>query len=175
MKKIVFIGIYMLLLVSCKTYLDKNNNNIDNEAFYLEYYEDYNKLVYKPTVGVIMDTEKHNKQHYETKIPKKIINWRIINGVFYLEFGSNQIIIIDAGYSKPERRKQEWSLSDISSDLINKYMYRYDKNFEEDVKPKKKKTTKLYSDGKTKIILYNTNSNEFNNYHSLLKSFKYIN
>lgn len=168
----------IITLFSCKSYVDNNEvNKLHNDYFKMSFNSDYNILTYLSMVGRKADNEVNYPQHYEILVPKKMKVWHISNNSFYAEYDSKQIIYINAGY-KNEMRKNDWTVIDYkdinASDILFTCWKDRGYNLEYLDKPHEGRITKQYSDGKTKILLYNIEAKNFEKYFNLLKNFKYI-
>lgn len=168
-KKILLL---LLSLSSCKTYLDRSfiEDKISNDKILLECFGDYNILTNNDKIGVSGDNIVFYPQHFKIMIPKKIKSLKIIDKVFCIEYSSKQIIFIDAGYKKENNNTGNWELIEGNNDLVDFYCSNY---LSVDNIATKKRVNKLYTDGKTKILLVNIKVDNFDNYLKLIKSFKY--
>ena len=170
--KIVLYLLLVLYFTSCNTYLDSNvlGNKISNSYISIEYFENYNFLINKDKVGAASDNQISYPQLFNIKIPKKIKNIKIIDKVFCIEYSSKQFILIDAGFINNEIKLENWKLIDPDKKVIDSYY----KNYLEIKRiNQNKRVYKIYTDGNTKILLMNIKTDNFENYFTLIKSFKY--
>lgn len=171
MKKTLFLFL-VLSFSSCKTYIDSNvlGNKISNNSITIQYFEDYNILKSNDKIGVVSDKEVSYPQLFKLKIPKKIKRFKIIDKVFCIEYNSKQVIYIDAGFKNKVVNLENWKLIDVNDEVFDSYSNNY---FSIEKITSKKRLTKLYTDGKTKILLMNIKIENFDNYLKLIKTFKY--
>ena len=171
MKKIFFFFV-ILSLSSCKTYIDSDfsGNKISNNSISIEYFEDYNIIKNNDKIGAVRDKDVSYPQLFKLMMPKKIESFKIINKVFCIEYNSKQVIFIDAGFKNSDVNLENWKLLEANDELINSYCNNY---LSIEKIARNKRVNKLYTDGKTKILLINIKSKNFDNYLKLIKSFKY--
>lgn len=176
MKKIIIL-IVTILLTSCKSYLDRGEN-ISNDFMNFNYMKDYNEFIYKSKINSITDTKTYYKNYFTINLPKKLKHWQILDNKFYFEYDGKEVIYINSGY-KNEGNLSNWILRETDSseiyDLLNSYWD--ERKYNEDllILNKLTRTSKVYSDGKVLILLYNIKQDNLNKYLKLVKNFKYIN
>jgi hypothetical protein len=172
--------IFLLLIViggaSCRSYLDEKPVNNEN-GIQFQYLTDSNRLTYNSEIKFSADTETFFPQHYEISLPKKLKDWQTSNQVFFVEYDDKQIIAIDPDYVN-KKDHGNWKLIDSDNTEVEKMIMVYwGKKYNSDYIFEKhpERITKIYTDGKAKILLYNIKKKNFDNYFELIKSFKYMN
>lgn len=182
--KLLFVA---LIFVSCNTYIDlsKNEGNgeegISGENWNLNFLRDHNEFVYKSNISAKADEQEFEKTHFSVSLPKRMVNWTYSNSTncnFFFEFDNKQIIYI---YSPPKGiyKTTDWELREttkekIKSRLIDYWNKRNYKEAELEIL-KKDHMTKVYTDSRVEILLYNIDPKNFDEYKSLISSFKYLN
>ncbi len=165
-----------ILLNSCKTYLDVAKNSIAADYMTFKYEKDYNELDYFNKVNASADKEVFYTTHFAINLPKKVIYWKQLNNKFYYEYDSKQVIYIYTAYKNEGKESDNWELMNINEGNEVKYLEdywnerKYDGNLF-DIR-KKNRVTKLYTNGKYEILLYNIKEKNFTSFFELIKSFK---
>lgn len=177
MKKALTTLLLVMAISSCSSYLDRGGN-IHTDYMEFNYMENYNEFIYKSKVNFKADNEIYYKNHFLINLPKKIKNWQISDNLFYFEYDGKEIIYINSGY-KNEATVGIWKVSETNNEEIyNKLQSYWDKRKYNEVTLKAgevDRVSKVYSDGKVFILLYNIKQENFEKYMDLLKSFKYLN
>jgi hypothetical protein len=177
MKKLFIISSSLLLLISCKAYLD-NSNSIHNDNMDFNFLNDYNEFIYKSAINASADQETFLNTHFSIHLPKRIVNWTFANNNFYFEFEDKQIISIYSPY-KGQFKSSNWILRETNIDEIKKILENYwnKQHYKEEKlgSHNVNRISKLYSDGYIKILLYNIKKEHFDSYLSILTNFKYLN
>ncbi len=175
--KITFIITTLLIFISCRPYLDCGKN-IDNDYMNFKYGDSHNEFIYKSKIDAITDTEIYQTTHFSINLPKKIKNWKILGNKFYFEYPNKEMIYIYSGY-KNKVSPEKWSERETNNsevyNSLNSYWYekKYNENLLATDNPKR--VSKVYSDGKTLILLFNIKKDNLSSYLELVKSHKYLN
>ena len=177
MKKNIAILVLIFICSSCKSYLDYGKN-IDSDDMDFYYFKEYNELTYTSRVHASADTEIYYRNHFSIKIPKKIKNWLISTNSFYFEYDNKEIIFIENEYKNIGVLASFWTLQDANKDEVIYYLnYYYNKrkyNIDDITIKKSGRVSKIYSNGRISILLYNIKKRNFDKYFNLVKSFKII-
>ena len=176
MKNLVLV--LLLSLISCKSYIDTKKSKDTYKELEFTYNNNYNTLTISSRLPAIADHQILNSQKFSINIPINIVNWSIINTKYIIEYDDKQIIVIDAGYVEDVTNASNWNLIDTEDDTVYSTLYTYfeDNNYSYDTleSTKKHRITKILTDGKVKIILFNIKEKKINNYVNLLKSISYF-
>ncbi|WDF61885.1 hypothetical protein PQ462_10960 [Flavobacterium sp. KACC 22758] len=176
MKKIFLTIIAVIITSSCNTYLDHGKKiHTDYMDFY--YMDSYNEFIYKSKIKSTADKEIYYPTSFKVNLPKKIKNWQISSNEFYFEYDNKEIIYIYSGY-KNEGSSGKWTLRETNDNEIYKRIDPYwnKRKYDEDALKNgySGRTSKAYTDDKVIILLYNVKLENFENYLSLIKTFKYL-
>lgn len=175
--KTLIIFLCAVLVTSCSSYIDSNEKSINTDYLDFKFLSKKNEFVYKSKVNSSADNEVYYTANFKITLPKKIKNWYKSNNEFYFEYDSKQIIYIESGY-KNVGQEVNWSLNDFQQDNIYKIFGAYwDKqNYDESYlhKNHNERLTKLYTNGKVKILLYNIKKENYASFLEHVKSFKYL-
>ncbi len=175
MKKKYTLIIFVLLIISCKSYID-TGINIQSTHLNFNYLDNYNEFIYKSKLNTSSDKQVHYTTNFKIDLPKKIINWLILSNEFYFEYKNKQMIYIYSDYES-KNVANDWVLKDTNDkevwDSFIHYWLKIKYN-EDNLKIKRNRVSKIYTNGKVKILLLNIKEHEFDNYLKLIKSFKYI-
>lgn len=175
MRKVIFTIISVIVLSSCCSYLDKGENT-HSEYMDFNYMENYNEFIYKSKVNVSADKEIYYTTHFSINLPKRIKNWQTSNNNFYFEYDNKQIIYINSGY-KNRGTVGNWTIQETNNDEIYNKLSSYwneRKYNENSLKVRQSgRVSKIYSDGKATILLYNIKEENIEKYLDLVKSFSY--
>ncbi|AZA54343.1 hypothetical protein [Chryseobacterium sp. G0201] len=91
MKYLIFI---VILLNSCTSYIDVPKNNLNNNYVVFDYNNNQNNFKYINKVNATADHEVYYTTNFSISLPKKIINWNIVDNNFFFEYDSKQYIYI---------------------------------------------------------------------------------
>lgn len=171
-----FIILLIIVLTSCSTYLDRGKN-IRTNFIDFNYLNTFNEFIYKSKVNASADNEIHYRTNFSINLPKKIRNWKITNNEFYFELAKKEIIYIKSGFEN-ESKVENWHLQEINNNEIHNKLNSYwdSRGYNEDLLniSKTDRVSKVYTDGKTYILLYNIEQKNYDQYLDLIKSFKYL-
>jgi len=141
------------------------------------YRESYNEFIYKSKVNSRADKEVYYQTHFKLYLPKRIKNWQISSNEFYYEYDDKEIIYIYSGY-KNVGTPGKWMLRETNDKEIYKRIdpYWHKRKYDEDALKSgySGRTSKIYTDDKVIILLYNIKQENFERYLTLIKSFKYL-
>jgi uncharacterized membrane-anchored protein YitT (DUF2179 family) len=166
----------VLLLCSCRTYLDTAKNSIVTDYMIFKCQKNYNELDYFNKVNASADKDIFYTTHFTINLPKNIIYWKQVGNKFYYEYGSKQVIYIYTAYKNEGKESDSWELKKIDKGSELKYLNdywkerKYDENFF-DIE-KKNRVTKLYTNGKYEILLCNIKDKNFPSFFEFIKTFK---
>jgi len=180
MRKIVFI-IFTFILVSCSgyKYLDYSNsgNNLNYNEFGFILFDNYNTFYSRKTIGMNADEQISYYQHFEIDIPKKIKNWKYSGTCFYIEYDFGQIVSIDPGTEIKNEKIENWLELEENDDLLNGiseyWIETHDKSSNNNTNVNKGRLTKIFSDGHSKIILFNIKKENIEKFSNIKNSLKY--
>jgi hypothetical protein len=174
-KGMFFLG--TILVTSCGAYVDINRENINTNNLDFNYLKEKNEFIYKSKINASADTEIYYTTKFSLSLPKKIINWYQSNNEFYFEYDSKQLIYISSGY-KNVGQEVDWYMTDFKQqDVFSIFNYYWNKrNYNESYlhKTHNNRLTKLYTNGKVKVLLYNIKKENYERFVENIKSFKYI-
>ena len=177
MRKILTILLLAIVTGSCGSYVD-HGESVKSDVMEFKYEENYNQFIYKSKINSTADNEVLYTTHFSVNLPKNIRNWQTSSNEFYFEYDSKEIIYINAGY-KNKGDAGKWSESQPSNDEIYAKLSSYwgKRKYNEDALKggNSGRVSKVYSDGKVSILLYNIKQENFEKYLGLVKSFKYLN
>lgn len=179
MKKTLILFIIFFFFSSCSVYLDNpHENEIRSESLDFTYLNHYNEFVYKSKINGKADGQIFYTTHFSVRLPKKIKNWRILGNDFFFEFDGKEIIHIYSGYVN-EGTAGDWIARETNNEEVDKKLHYYwdeRKYSEESLNVNQSnRISKVYSDGRISILLYNIKRDNFENYLALIKNFKYLN
>jgi hypothetical protein len=176
MKKTVLILVILITSISCRSYLDCGKS-IHSDYVDFNYMEHYNEFVYKSKINATADNEVYYTNHFSLNLPKKLKNWQSLSNEFYFEYEDKEIIYINAGF-KNINDARTWLVRETSNDEIytklNSYWNKRGYNENALKTGQSGRISKVYSDEKVFILLYNIKKEYFDNYFDLVKSFKYL-
>lgn len=166
----------LLLLCSCRTYLDGTTNSINTDYMTFKCQKKYNELNYFNNVNASADKEVFYTTHFSITLPKGIVYWTRMDNKFYYEYDSKQVIYIYTAYKNEGKESDTWELKNINEGGELKYLEEYWKkrgyNEEQLVVKGKNRVTKLYTNGKYEILLYNIKQKNFSSFLNFIKTFK---
>jgi len=124
-----------------------------------EYGSDENKLKYINKVNASTEHDIYYTTHFSITLPKRIVNWSKSNNNFFFEYDDKQVFYIYSSYKNEGQESENWELKDIDYNEVLKYIGEYwdKRNYNEDYlyKAHNGRVSKLYTNGKYKILLYN--------------------
>lgn len=164
------------LLTSCKTYLDISKNSIATDYMTFKYQKNYNELDYFNKVNAARDKDVFYTTHFTINLPKDIVYWMKSGNTFFFEYDSKQVIYIYTAYKNEGKDSDTWELKNVDEGSELKYLEDYwkERRYNEsllDVR-KKNRVTKLYTNGKYKILLYNIKQKNFFSFFDFIKTYK---
>ncbi|MDR6403972.1 MULTISPECIES: hypothetical protein [Chryseobacterium] len=178
MQKIIILATVLLLCISCKSYIDSDkNNNVKASSFLLQYNEENNLFHYYNNVNGIADKQVFYNTHFKINIPKKIINWSMKGQDFIFEYDNKQIIYIYVPYKNEVKEFGNWELKDIDyHDALSLNDYWEERNYNDNhlYKEHNGRISKLYTNGKCKILLYNIKTENLSRFIESAKTFNII-
>ena len=168
-----------IFLSSCSIYLDSpHENEIRSENLDFTCLNHYNEFVYKSKINGKADGQIFYITNFSVRLPKKIKSWQQSGNAFFFEYDDKEIIYIDSGYKK-QKDAGEWILNETDDDQVYNRLssYWYKRKYRENNLKANQlgRLSRVYSDGKVTILLYNIKSRNFEKYLSLVKNFKYLN
>lgn len=168
--------LFTVALSSCKTYMDVAGDGITTDYMTLRCKNNYNELDYFNKVNGVADKEVFYTTHFTVELPKKIVYWTMSDNRFYYEYDSKQLIYIYTSYKNEGKESDTWELKDIDEASTWKYLEEYWNKRGYDEKEidglKSNRVTKLYTNGKYKILLYNIKAKNYASFLERIKSFK---
>lgn len=175
--QLLLILLSAILLSSCKTYLDTSKNSIATDYMTFRYEKDYNELDYFNKVNASADKDVFYTTHFSINLPKDIVYWTRLDNKFYFEYSSKQIIYIYSSYKNEGGESDNWELKELPEGKGFSYLDEYWTNVrrynEDDLyKRNKSRTSKLYTNGKYEILLYNIKEKNYPSFLELIKTFR---
>jgi hypothetical protein len=175
--KYVYLLLSAFFTISCRSYLDVVPNVINTNYMTFRFDTTYNELNYFNGVNSTADNQILYTTHFTIKLPKDILYWHQAGNKFYYEYDSKQVILINSAYKNTGQESDNWELKNVATEDLMEYMDEYwestrgySKNYLE--KMHDKRITKLYTNGKYSILLFNIRKKNFSSYLNLIKSFK---
>ncbi|MGS0747490.1 hypothetical protein [Halpernia sp. GG3] len=158
MKNLIIV-LLVLMMNSCACYIDTPKNSINNDNMVFEYGSNENKLKYINNVNSSADHDIYYTTHFSIILPKGIVNWSRNSNNFFFEYDDKQIFFIYSSYKNKEQESENWELQDVDYNEVLKYIEEYwdTRNYNENYlyKTHNKRISKIYTNGKYKILLYN--------------------
>ena len=165
----------VLLMNSCTSYIDSPKNSISNDSIIFEYGNNGNKLKYINKVNASADHEIYYTTNFSITLPKGIVNWARSDNNFFFEYDNKQIIYIYTAYKNEGKESDNWLLSEIEPNEVENYLNNYweKKGYKEKYLLEKHigRMSKLYTNGKYKILLYNIKTENFSIFIQSTKTF----
>lgn len=175
MKKVFFLVQAILLTASCAR-LDKGQN-IHTDYMAFVYLEDHNQFVYKSRINAVADTEVFLTTRFRVDLPKNLKNWQSSSNVFVFEYDKKQIICIQAAY-KNEGQLRKPTIRDVGNQEIDERLGPYwnERKFQENTLKggQAGRVSKVYSDGRVVVLLYNVKQENFDHFLSLTSGLTYL-
>lgn len=163
---------------SCASYIDIPKNSINNDSMIFEYGNNENKLKYINKVNASADHEIYYTTNFTIILPKSIINWTRSNNIFFFEYEDKQIIYIYSAYKNEGKESDNWKLLEIEPNEVENYLNNYwsKRNYDENFlyKTHRGRLSKLYTNGKYKILLYNIKTENLPGFIESAKTFNII-
>lgn len=178
MKKYSIIILLTIAISSCISYSDCGKS-IYSSHFDLIYLNNYNEFIYKSKVDGVADHDIYITTNFSINLPKKIKSWTFSGNEYFFEYSGREIIYINSGYINIGDIKN-WAVRETNKDEIyNRIGYYYwgKRGYSENSLAVRRsgRVSKVYTDGKVLIILYNIKKENFEKYFDFVKSFKYLN
>lgn len=165
-----------LVLSSCKTYIDVTEKSIRTDYMTFRYQKKYNEFDYFSKVNGVADKEVFYKTHFTIDLPKNIVYWMMLDNKFYYEYDSKQLIYIYTSYKNQGKQSDNWELKDMDKGAEWEYFGEYWNQRGYDEKElnaaNSNRITKLYTNGRYEILLYNVKEKNYNSFLGRVKSFK---
>lgn len=176
---IIYIAIILYSLSSCRTYYDKESYQdlyYEND-FLMKFYKTYNELYYFNPINGSADHEIFYNTHFTMNLPKGITYWMRSGNHFFYEFDSKQIIYIYNPFRNDGTESGEWKLKDVNEGYEDYNLEQYwvnERKYKEShlFKNHKNRITKIYTDGKYQLLLYNIKTENFDMFLNFAKTFK---
>lgn len=185
MKKITLV--LLVFISSCSPYFDlaKNQGIADDEWVKFKFGENSNTLTVVDRIPSAAHGQTFHHQKFEIKLPKKLKQWWFEGENYLIECSDGQIIGVNPGYAEENKKPKEWYLKDpiVSDEIFYAEIFSYVSSYDlskkkleyvDEIKLKKGRISKIYSNGEVDILLYNVKSKNFEHYLELIKSFRYI-
>lgn len=160
---------------SCASYVDISTNSIHNDSMIFEYGNKENKFGYTSKVNASTDNEIYYTTNFSIILPKGIINWTMNNNNFFFEYDNKQIIYIYSAYKNEGNESDNWKLSEVELGELKNYLSDYwdKRGYKEKylLKEHVGRISKVYTNGKYKILIYNIKSERFSIFIQSAKTF----
>ncbi|GAA3990640.1 hypothetical protein [Hymenobacter antarcticus] len=169
MKKVFFLLMPAILLTASCARLDRGQN-IHADFMDFVYLEDHNQFVYKSRVNAVAHTEVFLTTRFRVDLPKNLKNWQSSGNVFVFEYDKKQIIYIQAAYkNKSQLRKP--TIREVDNKEIDERLSPYwdERKYHENTLKggQAGRVSKVYSDGRVVVLLYNVKQENFDHFLSL--------
>ncbi|WP_294274383.1 hypothetical protein [uncultured Chryseobacterium sp.] len=165
----------VLLMTSCASYIDIPKNSISNSSVIFDYGNSENKFKYINKVNASADNEIYYTTNFSIILPKGIIYWTRNNNNFFFEYKDKQIIYIYSAYKNEGKESDNWKLLDVENNEVEFFLNDYwdKKGYTEKYIFNKHigRISKLYTNGKYKILLYNIKTEKFPIFNQSVKTF----
>lgn len=182
MKRILALTLFVITSSGCKSYFDNKGNSDEITIHNMNYkfHATFNTLTVTDGLPNKADNIIKYPQNFSIDLPKKIKSLSFLGTSFINEFESSQLIIVDAGYVSTDFKCSTWNLIEPNYDDIIFLYIRDDWDRKKYFKiirdnPPSDRTTKIYTNGKVKILLFNIKNGNFDKYLDLVKNFRYLN
>lgn len=174
MKYLIFF-LLVLLMSSCTSYIDLPKNSINNNSMILEYGNSENKFKYINKVNVSADHELYYTTNFSIILPKGMINWTRSNNNFFFEYKDKQMIYIYSAYKNEGKESNDWKLLEVEGNEVDNFLNNYweKRGYKEKYLLEKHvgRISKLYTNGKYKILLYNIKTEKLSVFIRSAKTF----
>jgi hypothetical protein len=164
-----------LMVSSCSSYIDVPKNNINNNNMVFDYGSNENTLKYVSKVNASADHDIYYTTHFSIELPKNIVNWNIGSNNFFFEYDDKQIFYIYSSYKNEGPESENWELKDIDYNEVLKYIGEYwdKRKYNENYlyNAHNGRVSKLYTNGKYKILLYNIKTANLQTFIQSAKTF----
>ena len=163
-KGVILLTLVLIILSSCRSYIDIPRNSISKDYLIFKYENDYNNFIFSDKVNIVADKDVSITTHFNIRLPKKIIYWMRLGNRFFFEYSTGQLICVYSSYANKEGHGDEWKLFEPKENDEFNYLDEY---FEKKVKGNKRKNrkagriTKVYTNSKYEILLYNIKKENF--------------
>ena len=161
MKKIFLFYFLLIVIVSCKTTIDKEylSSPSKNKGYYFLATATYNYFEFYPT-DASADRNSYYSTNFKFRAPKGLIWWKQSGNNFFFEYDYKQIILIKTSFINSKSKEEDWKLKDFDiEENFSESLFQYwrEREFSENSFFKKRKNRKsvIYSNGKHEIILFN--------------------
>jgi hypothetical protein len=176
MKKVFLLLMQAILLTASCARIDRGQN-IHADFMDFVYLEDHNQFVYKSRVNAVADTEVFLTTRFRVNLPKNLKNWQSSGNVFVFEYDKKQIIYIQAAYkNKSQLRKP--TIRDIDNQEIDERLSPYwnERKYHKNTLKggQTGRVSKVYSDGRVVVLLYNVKQENFDHFLSLTSGLTYL-
>jgi hypothetical protein len=178
---LILLIISLIFLFSCgSNHIDKieNENVINYGDFGFRINKTYNHFYSRVKIKLKADSDVSYYQHYDIRVPKNIKKWLYSGTTFIIEYDDGQIISIDAETEIEKEKITAWKEipenEDLLSDISNDYTSQYKKRWDYSAKTKKNRTTKVYNDGHSTLIIFNIKKENVKEFSAVKNSLEYI-
>ncbi len=161
----------VIFLSSCYSYIDRGKNiHTKQNDFIIK--NNHNEYIYKSKIQGRNEDEVFKPRHFKIKLPKGIIYLVQVDNKLYVEYVGKQIICVKSSYLNQQIKKQKWKQIYPDNDLLENFLLDYwlERNYDVDKITKRQRITKIYTNGKFTILLYNIKKKNFDNYINFVKS-----
>jgi hypothetical protein len=176
MKKVFLLLMPAILLTASCARIDRGQN-IHAEFMDFVYLEDHNQFVYKSRVNAVADTEVFLTTRFRVDLPKNLKHWQSSDNEFVFEYDSKQIIYIEVAYTNKSQLRKP-TIRDVDTQEIEERLRSY---WDERKYPKTTlkgrragRVSKVYSDGRVVVLLYNVKQEYFDRFLSLTSGLTYL-
>ena len=147
MKKIFLFYFLLIVIVSCKTTIDKEylSSPSKNKGYYFLATATYNYFEFYPT-DASADRNSYYSTNFKFRAPKGLIWWKQSGNNFFFEYDYKQIILIKTSFINSKSKEEDWKLKDF--DIEENFSEVYfnigvKENFQRIVSSKKEKIENL--------------------------------
>lgn len=174
MKYSIFV-LLILLMGSCTSYIDVPKNSINNDSMIFDYGSNENKLKYVNKVNASADHDIYYTTHFSITLPKRIVNWNRSSNNFFFEYDDKQMFYIYSSYKNEGQESGNWELKDVDHNEVLKNIGEYwdKRSYNENYlyEAHNGRVSKLYTNGKYKILLYNIKTENLQTFIRSAKTF----
>lgn len=165
----------ILLIISCASYIDVPKNNFNDNNIKFEFARDVNNFKYTNNVNASADKNIYYATHFSINLPKGIVNWTRNSNNFFFEYKDKQIFYVYSSFKNEGQESLNWRLNDVDYNEVLRYIGEYwdNRKYNENFlyKSYKGRVSKLYTNGKYKILLYNIKTENIETFIQNAKTF----
>lgn len=182
-KKLTAILFIIASFSSCRPYMDVKKGEYKGKQEEWMIADTHNTFRMISKVWACADLETYYHHHYQIDIPKNIRRYTTTNHNLYVMYDSKQLIVVESGYKNRGENATDWIFVDVpktseaKKHIWDSYRFLTQKEYDEKYLERlsKNRISKVYTNKKSSIYLYNIQKENFEEFLKFAKTFKYIN